>query len=324
MTHEHLSMNFWLSPEGANEDPWQLKNLYNIQRYPYKHHDNTVLNDSASENAILDSVALFKSAGGGCLVENSTMGLQRRTNFLKEVSKATGVHIVAGTGFYVDQYIDKLGVKEATSVESMTDHMVKELTIGCVDQTDVKAGFIGEIGITDPMTDVEVRSIQAAAAAQAATGAPVSFHPGRSSDSPFEIMRIFLEAGGKAERMILSHTERTIQDYGKLSEFAKFGTYIQYDLFGIETSFYSYSDKIDFPSDAQRIDALKYLANEEKIEDRILVAQDIHTKHRLEAFGGHGYKHLIAHVAPQMIAKGLSQDQVEKFFISNPANILAY
>merc|ERR1711962_1804379 len=115
-------MNFWLNPEGANEDPWKLKNLYNIQRYPYKHHDNTVLNDKASESAILDSVAQFKAAGGGCLVENSTLGLQRRTDFLREVSRATGVHVVAGTGFYVDQYINMYNVTEATSVESMTDH----------------------------------------------------------------------------------------------------------------------------------------------------------------------------------------------------------
>ena len=108
----------------------------------------------------------------------------------------------------------------------MCDHMVKELTVGCLDQPDIKAGFIGEIGITYPMTgksklldkkldfngsqplpDIEKRSIRAAAAAQLAAGAPVSFHPGRNPDSAFDIMRVFLEAGGKADRMILSHTE---------------------------------------------------------------------------------------------------------------------
>jgi len=57
---------------------------------------------------------------------------------------------------------------------------------------------------------LERKSIQAAAAAQEATGAPVSFHPGRSVESPFDIMRIFLEAGGNAKRMILSHTDSMI------------------------------------------------------------------------------------------------------------------
>ena len=36
--------------------------------------------------------------GGGCIVENSTFGLNRKTAFLKKLSQETGVHIVAGTG----------------------------------------------------------------------------------------------------------------------------------------------------------------------------------------------------------------------------------
>ena len=62
----------------------------------------------------------FKAAGGGCLVENSTKGLQRRTAFLKHVSETSGVHVVAGTGFYVDQYKEMLGLKGAETVEGMT------------------------------------------------------------------------------------------------------------------------------------------------------------------------------------------------------------
>jgi len=271
-------------------------------------------------------IAQFKAAGGGCLVENSTKGLQRRTAFLKHVSETSGVHVVAGTGFYVDQYREMLGLKGAETVEGMTNHIVQELTVGCVDEPTIQAGFIGEIGITAPMTDWEKLSIRAAATAQSSIDGspPVSFHPGRSPDSPFEIMRIFQEAGGKADRMILSHTDRTIQEKGQLSEFAKFGSYIQYDLFGIETSFYSIQPETDFPSDAQRIDAIKFLIEEEKIEDRILVSHDIHTKHRLESYGGHGFQHLLKNVAPQMVVKGLTQKQVDKIFIDNPASILSY
>ena len=65
-------------------------------------------------------VAQFKAAGGGCLVENSTKGLQRRTAFLKHVSETSGIHVVAGTGFYVDQYKEMLGLKGAETVEGMT------------------------------------------------------------------------------------------------------------------------------------------------------------------------------------------------------------
>ena len=40
-----------------------------------------------------------------------------------------------------------------------------------------------------------------------------------------------------------------------------------------------------FYSDAQRIGLIQSLIGE-KYEDKILVAHDIHTKHRLEKFGG--------------------------------------
>ena len=35
----------------------------------------------------------------------------------------------------------------------------------------------------------------------------LSFHPGRHKKSPFEIMRIFQEAGGVADKTIMGHLE---------------------------------------------------------------------------------------------------------------------
>ena len=73
----------------------------------------------------------------------------------------------------------------------------------------------------------------------------------------------------------------TIQDHEKLSEFAsEFGSYCQFDLFGIENSYYQIKSTIDFPSDAQRIAMIQSLIGD-KFEDKILMAHDIHTKHRL-------------------------------------------
>ena len=55
--------------------------------------------------------------------------------------------------------------------------------------------------------------IRAVASAQEATGAPVTFHPGRNPESPFEIIRIFAEAGGKSEDVIMSHLESNFQSH---------------------------------------------------------------------------------------------------------------
>ena len=63
-------------------------------------------------------------------------------------------------------------------------------------------------------------------------------------------------------------------------EFSHWKTYLEFDLFGIETSLYQ--QKLDFfmPSDGQRIERIKNLLDE-GLEDRLLLSQDIHTRHRL-------------------------------------------
>jgi phosphotriesterase-related protein len=65
-----------------------------------------------------------------------------------------------------------------------------------------------------------------------------------------------------------------------LLEFSNLGTYCQFDLFGTECSLYQMNLAVDMPSDAQRVDKMISLIEAGK-EDRILMAHDIHTKHRL-------------------------------------------
>ena len=109
LTHEHVSMTFEFTYK-APPDPseahmihcaWDLGNSGWIQQWPYSHKDNLVLADAASEKAVMESMQAFKSAGGGCIVENSTFGLNRKSGYLKSLSQQTGVHVVAGTGYYV-------------------------------------------------------------------------------------------------------------------------------------------------------------------------------------------------------------------------------
>ncbi len=80
----------------------------------------------------------------------------------------------------------------------------------------------------------------------------------------------------------MSHLERTILDNDVLAQFAsEFGCYCQFDLFGLENSYYQFGDHIDYPSDATRMNSIARLVGEEDRGDRVLMAHDIHTKHRL-------------------------------------------
>lgn len=48
---------------------------------------------------------------------------------------------------------------------------------------------------------------------------------------------------------------RTIFDEEELLEFAKLGSYLEYDLFGTEMLNYPYKSEVDMPSDSQRVKA---------------------------------------------------------------------
>ena len=75
-------------------------------------------------------------------------------------------------------------------------------------------------------------------------GAPLIIHPGRKPESPFEILNILEAAGADISRTVMSHLDRTIFDPEQLLQFAKRGSYLEYDLFGIECSYYQVSSDI--------------------------------------------------------------------------------
>ncbi|XP_013097545.1 phosphotriesterase-related protein [Stomoxys calcitrans] len=330
LTHEHIALDF----EGFHcEPPVDFKpyldgkicmeNLGFIRQYPYSNRSNTRFYDEETRTAVLKDLELYKKFGGGTIVENSSHGLRRNLEFMVESSKKTGVHIVAGTGHYIHD-LQETDHKNMT-VEQMTDLYSKEIITGVELEGlgMVKCGFIGEVGSVYPIHEFEKRAIKATGEIQEVLGCGVSFHPGRDAEAPFEIVRLYLEAGGKASKCVMSHLDRTIFDIDQLLEFAKMGCYMQYDLFGTECSFYQLNMTVDMPSDAQRINNLMKLIGEGHV-DKILMSHDVHTKHRLTSYGGHGYHHVHMNILPRMFAKGLSVDQVEQMTVVNPAKWLEF
>lgn len=50
---------------------------------------------------MIEEVKIFKELGGDSMVEVTTEGIEPDYEFLREVSKATGVNIVCSTGYYL-------------------------------------------------------------------------------------------------------------------------------------------------------------------------------------------------------------------------------
>ncbi|XP_010155979.1 PREDICTED: phosphotriesterase-related protein isoform X2 [Eurypyga helias] len=210
LTHEHLTMNYSSSfcppspgQEPLSDGPIEMKNLFWIKQNPYSHKENLLLYQET--DAVKEELLHFKAAGGGTVVENTTTGIGRDMKTLKKLAEETGVHIIAGAGFYVDS--THSSQTQAMTVEQLTGIIVDEILHGA-DGTNIRCGVVGEIGCSWPLTQSERRVLQATAQAQSQLGCPVIIHPGRNSDAPFQIIRILQEAGADASKTVMSHLDR--------------------------------------------------------------------------------------------------------------------
>ncbi|GAB6022053.1 hypothetical protein CHUAL_006199 [Chamberlinius hualienensis] len=330
LTHEHLSMDFsFMGVQPTNEldkrmvnCPYTLENFGWIQRNPFSHPYNLLLNDAESQSAVLEEMRFFKLNGGGTIVENSTTGLGRNVAFLRRVATETNINVIAGAGFYIGKSQSE-SVKNK-SVEELSQIIKEEMTHR-TDGVDVKCGFIGEIASIYPIQTFEGRVLKASGVVQSELGCGVMIHPHRVKEAPYETLRIYLEAGGRADKIVMAHLDRTLFDVESLLDFAELGTFMEFDMFGIECSHYQLNDSVDMPSDASRIQLLKRLIEEDKgLQERIVLAHDNYAKHRLMKFGGHGYSHLLKNIRPKMLSRGITQEAIDNFFIHNPAKWLAF
>ena len=244
----------------------------------YSNHANLQLMDL---DAAVAEVALYKAAGGGAIVDATTIGIGRNAKALERISMETGVHVVMGAGFYVDAVHPH--DMHLRNVDVVAQRIVDDIRNG-VDGTGIKAGIIGEVGCTWPLTDNERMSLRAAAAAHQETGAAVLIHPGRHPDAPAEILEVLADGGADISRVIMGHLDRTVFDLDSLLTIASSGCYLEWDLFGNEGSYYPLAD-LDMPSDAQRLDLIKGVTDA-GYANKVVVAQDICTNHRLVRYGG--------------------------------------
>ena len=326
MTHEHLLIDFSPMFEMPSEASQKFKTMQPITmetlgwiRYNWlSNKDNLELLD---ETTAIQEARLYQMAGGGTIVDATTIGIGRDPLALARISRATGINVVMGAGFYVDK-VHPQDMSERTDVE-LADQMIKEITVG-VGDTGVKAGIIGELGCSWPLTENERKVLRAAAKAQQATGAAILIHPGRQEEAPLEIIEVLAEAGADIGRTIMGHLDRTIFDTEKLLDLAKTGCYLEYDIFGNESTGIQRAGKeVRLMNDVERMDNCRLLIDK-GYGDKVLTAQDICTKHRLVKYGGHGYHHIIENIVPRMRKRGFDDTEVTAILEKNPAEILKF
>ncbi len=326
LTHEHVLVSAGRRRNGSagrqyvgSSDPRAsesitLENVGWVRRNWASHVDNMHLDD---EDVAIAELGRYRDAGGKTIVDATNSDLSRHPTKLARISEACGVQIIMGSGHYTDKAHPP--DMDRRSEDELMEEIVRDVREGC-DGTGIKAGVIGEIGCSAPMTPNERKSLRAAARAQRETEAALLIHPGRATSAPIEAITIAVEAGADPAKIIMSHVERTLFELRDMIALAETGCYLEFDLFGQESSYYPLAP-IDMPNDAMRIDYLQGLMAE-GFELRLLVSQDICRKTSLVKYGGEGYGHILEDVVPVMRRKGMTEAEINSILTRNPARVL--
>ena len=325
LPHEHLLIDFtvmFAEPAGAGDRgrawaPLSLDNLGWVRQHFNANLDNLRLTD---ERVARDEILLFKDAGGRTLVDPTPRSLARDPLALARLARATGLNIVMGAGYYVAAAHPP--DMSRRTVDALTREIVADVTVGAGD-TGVLSGLIGEIGCTWPWTDNEKTVMRAAVIAQRETGAPLMIHPGRHPRAPMEIAEFVQKEGGDLRRTIMCHICRTIADVRAVIDLARTGIWLEYDLFGLETSYYPYNPSFDMPNDGGRMAHVLALIAAGH-QDQILMSHDIAYKTALVKYGGYGYHHLLVNVVPRLRAKGVDDAGLRRLLVENPARAFVF
>jgi phosphotriesterase-related protein len=312
--HEHLICDLSRYVTDPDETPIALDNVFAARTDRRHAHDMRLDEPDVAAAELADYVAL----GGGTIVEATSLELGRDPEALRVIARRTGAHVVMGCGYYVAAFHPS-GLADR-DIDDITAELVRDLTHG-VGDTGIRAGIIGEIGMSWPIHPVEERVLVAAARAQAETGAALLVHPGRHRDAPRRHLETVAAAGGDPTRTIMSHIDRTLFVVRDVLALADAGCVLEFDLFGTETSYYPQDPSIDLPNDGARVRMIRRLV-EAGHGDRIVIAQDVCRKTQLTRYGGEGYGHILRRVLPLMTARGLTPDDVARMTRHTPRRLL--
>jgi phosphotriesterase-related protein len=247
------------------------------------------------------------SAGGGTLCELTSNGLGRQPELLRRASRATGLRIVMGSGWYRHPFLDRAWF-ETHSTDEIAADIVRDIEVG-VGDTGVRAGIIGEIACDRHITPAEERSFRAAARAHLRTGVTITTHAARWPVG-LPQLDILEQEGVDPRRVVIGHSD-SVHDPDYHLALVRRGAWIEFD-------------GIDGDSDYDNGLAIEFIRSliGEGFLDRILLSQDICLRSQFRTYGGIGYDFLLTRFVPMLLAAGLAREQVDRMLVDNPRRAL--
>ena len=264
---------------------------------------------------IVEEANAFAKAGGRAICEMTLPGWGRDLRKLAEISRRTGLHVVATTGFYIEACHPAF-VPEKTCDE-LAAFLVGELVDG-VDGSPHRAGLLKAAVGGVRIEGQEEKCIRAVARAHVRTGMSITTHT--SASARFHIdggnagtmfLDLFEEEGVDISRVIIGHCDENA-DIRQLAALIERGAYVQFDVIGKE----------HWLLDTTRADLVAALA-ERGHSGRLMLSGDRNRQSEMHVSGGRGYDYILLEFLPMLRERGVSEAQIHEMLVANPADIFS-
>lgn len=268
----------------------------------------------------LEELIRYRHFGGNSMIEAQPCGCGRMARELYELSRDSGIRIIASTGFHRLLFYPQVHWIHTLPAYELADIFIRELTQGMyVDgdsslpscQCNIRAGIIKAAYDSEELSGRYRELFHAAAIASCQTSRVIMIHVEKDTD-PRRLQDYLLDLGVAPENLMFCHMDRACRDIGIHKDILKRGSYLEFDTIG----------RFKYHSDEYEISLFSELI-ESGYQRQLLYSLDT-TRERLRAYNasGVGLDYILNTFNPALLASGITEDVIHMLSTSNPAHLL--
>ena len=276
--------------------------------------------DLSDVDRMVTEVAGAAALGLHAVVDAMPCDTGRNAAKLAELSRRTGVHVVAPTGLHHERFYGPAHWSHRVSVDELADLFVADIEDGIdaldysgpvVRRTEHRAGVIKVAGSQGGPSAHDARVFEAAAAAHRRTGVPILTHC-EGGTGALEQLRVLVDGGVAPGHVVLSHVDKVV-DRGYHRELLSTGAFAEYD------GSFRWGDR---PNGTLQL--LAWMA-EDGLLDGLTLGMDAARQGYYAVYGGSpGLSWLLDGFSAALDGAGIDATERRRLFVANPARAFAF
>lgn len=278
----------------------------------YEHNPALCIDDLDKS---MEEASEYLKAGGNTIIDAQPGGCNRDQRALFQISKQTGINIIASTGFHKLIFYPQEHWIFTSTVSELTRFFLHELQEGMYTHIDtgfhheftpIRAGIIKTALDREGLTPRYRCLFTAAASAALKAGVPVMVHIEQGAD-PEALLDFLLAEGVPADRIMFCHMDRAVEPLPFYTRVLEKGIYLEFDTIG---RFHYHGDEEEAVLIGQLAD-LGY-------GDRLLISLDT-TRSRLKSYNpdGVGLTYILHTFLGILRDHGISEEQITNLTHTN-------